>query len=808
MTDQSPPGLSSSQAKVLLAKYGPNHVAEQSSGWWQILTRQFKSPFIYLLLGAAAVSGLLSSLTDTMAILVFIIVNTVLGFYQEFTSQQTLRSLENYFKFHTQVFRDGQIKEIPNSGLVPGDVIRLRPGHIIPADVKFLHTSNLMLNESSVSGESVPVPKSSGEVGLAGTSLSVGSAIALITATGRASTLGRIISESQTGSTSTFEKDIASFSAFVLKLVLITLSALFVVNLFIKGPQADLVELLLFCIALAVSVIPEALPVVITFSLSRGAARLAKNKVVIKKLLSIEDLGGIQVLATDKTGTLTESRMSVYRTYPDSSPDLRLWALAASEDTFTASNNPDPFDTALDRSLAGDQKKLLSAMSLVSSLPFDPNHRTSSTVVRLSREQFFVTRGAPENILRHCRLNPSNLSKLSAWIETQSSSGCRVLAVARTPHSSVRPSLHPPRSLKLLGLVSFTDPVKKTAVSAVATAEKIGVGIRILTGDSLQVAAAVARQIGLINSPAQVMTGDQFESLSAADRLAALDTHLVFARTSPFQKNLIVDLLQTKYSVGYLGDGINDAIALESADVGLAVSNASQVARQAADIVLLEKDLNVIVEGIRQGRLIAANTSKYITATMASNFGNFYAVAVSSLFIPFLPMLPLQILALNLLSDFPMISVATDSVDSADIAYPTRFRVHSFIDLAMVLGVVSTLFDFLFFAVYFRISASVLQTNWFIGSILTELVFIYSIRTKKLFFRSTWPSLSLVILTVAAIALTLALPFTSIGTSVFGFSAPGIRFLALDILLVIAYFITTESVKLVYFRFRRKPAQS
>jgi len=796
-------GITSVYAKSQLEKYGLNHVSQRRT-WWQIFTRQFKSPFIYLLLGASVVSGLLSSPTDALAILAFIVINTVLGFYQEFTSENTIRALEDYLKFHTTVFRDGVPREIPNSYLVPEDVVHLHPGNIIPADIIFLEATGLLVDESSISGESTPLAKKSDDFGYAGTSISSGSGIAKITATGKNSTLGRIALASQIGGNSTFEKDIASFSSFVLKLVLVTLSALFIINFALKGQQANLAELLLFCIALAVSVVPEALPLVITFSLSRGAAHLAKNKVVVKKLLSIEDLGGIQILATDKTGTLTDNHLSVQETYPISVPNLLLWSLAGSEDAFTTKKMSDPFDIALMEALTSAEKKAFSKMTLVNSSPFDPVHRTASTIVKSPKNQFFTIRGAPENTLPLCHLSSQEIQKMSDWIDAQGQSGCRVLAVAQISYTNSQIPLHFPNKLNILGLVSFTDPVKKTAVQAIDIAEKLGVGIRVITGDSPQVATAVAKQIGLIKSSSQVITGDNFENLTETEKLAKLDSYLVFARTSPFQKNAIVDLLQTKYSVGYLGDGINDTIALDSADVGLAVSNASQVARQAADIVLLEKDLKVIVNGIREGRVIAANTSKYITATMASNFGNFYAVAVSSLFIPFLPMLPLQLLALNLLSDFPMISIATDNVDPDETVSPTRFHVHSFIDLAMVLGVVSTIFDFLFFALYFRISAATLQTNWFIGSILTELVLIYSIRTKKLFIKSRWPSITLVVLTSLALLITILIPYTKFGQTIFSFSSPGLKYLITDLLLVMAYFVATETVKLIYFRYRHK----
>lgn len=775
----NPVGLSTFEANSSLSEFGPNQVSKKQSGWFQILLRQFKSPFIYLLLAASAVSLLLSSPIDAVVILVFIAINSGLGFYQEFTSHKTLEALEKYLKFDTLTLRDGNFQSVSNSQLVPKDIIKLAPGNIIPADVVLISTTDLLIDESSLSGESLPVSKKALDKAFSGTSVTTGSAIAEIASTGSKSTMGRIALASQSESESTFEKDISSFSRFVLKLVLVTLFILFLVNYFFKGNSSGIVELLLFCIALAVSVIPEALPVVITFSLSRGASHLARKKVIVKKLLSIEDLGGIQILATDKTGTLTENRLTLSELSPGSSKDTLILAAAGN------SNSSDPFEIAINQSLTPAQIELLKNYQLLKSFPFDPIHRTSSAEIRFKGRLFTIVRGAPESLL-----SPKTNARYQSWLKSQAVFGRRCLAVVKKTD----------KSFKLMGLLSFSDPIKKSSTQAVSLANKLGVQIKILTGDSSEVAATVAREIGLIKSENQVITGDIFCALSAPDQKTAIDKFVVFARTSPFQKNTIVDLLQTKYSVGYLGDGINDAIALQSADVGMAVSNASQVARQAADIVLLEKDLGVLVNGIKEGRIIAANTSKYITTTMASNFGNFYAVAVSSLFIPFLPMLPLQILALNLLSDFPMISIATDNVDAADISSPTRFQVHKFIDLAMVLGTVSTVFDFLFFALYFKISEPVLQTNWFIGSILTELVFIYSIRSRKLFFKAAPPSTSLIVLSLLAVIVTLILPFTNFGRSVFGFESPTVKYLITNLVLVSAYFISTEAVKLVYYR--------
>jgi Mg2+-importing ATPase len=387
-------------------------------------------------------------------------------------------------------------------------------------------------------------------------------------------------------------------------------------------------------------------------------------------------------------------------------------------------------------------------------------------------------------------------------VEDEGKKGKRVIAIGKkTITSKVANLIDEENGLELVGLVSFVDSLKKTAQAAIKEAEVLGVQIKILTGDSRDVAGAIAFQTGLIADPSDVLTGDQFDRLPIVKQHEAVSSYSVFARVTPEQKQKIIKLLQEKYEVGFLGEGINDAPALKAANVAIVVQGASDIAREAADIVLLHKSLHVVISGIKEGREIFGNTAKYVKITLASNFGNFYTLAITSLFINFLPLLPLQILLINLLTDFPMIAIATDSIDIDYLKRPRNYDVKEIALFATVMGIVSSVIDFLFFVLFYRISPSVLQTNWFIGSVLTELVFLFSTRTKLPVLKSTTPSMPLVILSSLAFVTAIVIPFTSLGHSLFEFKSPSMHYLGLVLLLTGSYFIATEVIKLLYYRF-------
>ncbi len=806
-------GLSESEVVSKRIRFGKNELKQESRSTWSILIRQLRSPFIYLLLGASLLAFLLGEAMDALLIIIFISINTGLGFFQEYRSEQTLQLLRQYAAARARVLRNGSPLLIPAEDLVPGDLVLLETGDRIPADLRLITVHSLSVDESAITGESVSVSKISGlldtlppgeyaatNLCFAGTMVVRGSAQGMVITTGIESTLGSIAHNAGERHESAFEKSIARFSAFILRLVIATLLLVFLLHLLIKGDTVDIPNLLLFSIALAVGVIPEALPVVTTFSLSRGARRLSEKHVVVRRLSAVEDLGSIEILCTDKTGTITENKLTVAHTF-GAPRDILL--KRANQGSDPDDGRIEPFDAALFAPLTKNIREEIESTTVVATVAFDPRTRFSAVVIEENGTHTLIVRGAPESLYPLCTLRAEDTAQAAVWCTEAGEHGERVLAIATRvlyPEEDSFAAAQTPHGLTFSGIVSFKDPIKASTVSAVHEAQALGIQVKIITGDSPDVAGAVAHDIGLIESPKEVMTGAQFESLSMHERHEAVRAYSVFARVSPEQKHEIVELLGESFEVGFLGEGINDVPALRAAGVSIVVQSASDISRDTADIILLEQSLGVIVAGIREGRIAVANTSKYIKATLASSFGNFYAVALVSLFIDYLPMLPIQILLLNLVSDFPMIAIAADTVDRTEIATPHSQNVRDILLIATLLGIVSTFFDFVFFGLFYDAAPAVLQTNWFIGSALTELAFLFSIRTRLPFWKGERIPSLIIFLTLTAAIATICIPFIPPLASLFKFATPSMTHLGIILITVITYFIATESVKLLYFR--------
>lgn len=795
--------------------YGINALEWNKVNPWNILLRQLKSSFIYLLMVAAVLSFLLREMTESVMIVIFLLINTFLGFYQEYRSEQTVLLLRKFVPPRVKVRREGTLSTIPASELVPGDIVIIEAGNGIHADIRIIEDINLNVNEEPLTGESMAIKKGSGSlthatelyeaknIGFSGTTVVSGRGVGIVFAVGPQTVIGDIARLSGNAKReSKFEQELAKFSKFILYLVLITLAFIFAANILIKGVDADIIGLAIFSVALAVSVVPEALPVVMTFSLSRGARRLAKKHVVVKRLSAIEDLGSVEIFCTDKTGTLTENKLTVSETCGRSREEIIFVAnmgsfyLAMREQK----EHPDPFDCALWEALSPHDQTRIASYAKIRDIPFDPVRRKNSALLSNDGKTMLVVRGAPEAILSSSLVSKEDEMRVLSFMEGEGRKGRRILAVALKELASADyDDTKDEEELTFIGCVSFIDPIKASARKAIQDAVALKVGIKIITGDSREVAGTVAYEVGLAESPEDVMTARELFALSENDCSAALERLNVFARVSPEEKYRIIGMLQKKYQVGFLGEGINDAPALKRASVAIVVKSASDIAREAADIVLLEKSLDVIIGGIREGRAIFANTIKYLRSSISSNFGNFYAVAISSLLIPFLPMLPLQILLVNLLSDFPAIAIATDNVHPEELRKPKQYDVRNILIFGTILGVVSTIFDFITFASFYKISAESLQTHWFIVSILTELVFFYSIRSRKIFFRTVAPSKLIIYLSLLAGITTIALPFTAFGHTMFNFISPSASSLGFVLGLVGVYFITTEIAKLFYY---------
>lgn len=814
MFGASPDGLSGEEAAARLAQAGGNVIAGKRVGPFEILRRQMASPMVGLLVFAGVVAAALGERLDAGVIFGILSVNAVIGFVQEYRSERALEKLAAHLDPRARVRRGGEILTVARKDLVPGDVVILRTGDIAPADLRVSAARNLLVDESVLTGESVHVAKTdavlsarpsqpyqAGNAVFMMTRVVSGSGEGIVVATGRRTVIGKVAkSVEETVRISGFQRDTAKLSGFLLKTVAVVLGTVFAANLALKGTE-QLVPQLLFAVAMAVSVIPEALPAVTAITFSTGALRLARKHVVVKRLAAIEDLGRIQVLCTDKTGTLTEGIMALRDIFAADRVEAHALALAAcAEEEFGDVEAPKTFGGALMAAADEKVRKRHAAMRRLRFDAFDPARRRTSALVETDGRRTLAVFGAVEEILPRCRMTEAQRTAALRSAGDEGWKGRRVLAVAaRTVDEGAVEAAED--GLTCLGIITFVDPIKPTAEAAVRDAGKLDVQVKILTGDAPEVAGAVGKEIGVTAGAGDVVTGADLDAMDAAGFRAAVATRSVFARVSPEQKYRIIEELKRTCRVGFLGEGINDAPALKLADAAMVVESASDVAREAADILLLRKDLHVIIDGIREGRAIFANVVKYVKYTLVGNFGNFLAISGLSLVVDFLPLLPVQILLNNLLTDLPLIAVAEDRVDAGELAKPKTFDIRGLAAASVFLGLVSSTFDFLFFALFRGRPPGVIQTDWFVFSVLTELALIYSIRTRGPFWRGARPGGWLVALTTLSVALALLLPLTGTGQAVFRFIRVDSPSLTNILALVVLYFAATEAVKRAFSRF-------
>lgn len=790
----TPEGLTGANAEDRLRKRAASARSTKDRPIWLEFLGQFKSPILLLLIFAAILSGILGEPVDAVTIMATIAISSVLSFYQEHQANAAVKELLKQVETQYTVRRDGESVQLPLAALVSGDVVELSTGSAVPGDGKLLESNSMLVNESSLTGESAPVEKLPGHSGkegvlFAGTHVESGSGRMLILALGTDTAFGQVAEHLRAARPEPqFHKGIRIYGYMLLQFTLLLSLAVFAVNVWLHKPLA---ESFLFSLALAVGLTPQLLPAIMSVTLARGAHELAREKVIVKRLEAIEDFGSMNVLCSDKTGTLTEGTMEVVggRT-PEGAPSTAVLDLARLN-ALGAVAFRNPIDEALIEGLskpADDQGKI------VGTIAYDFHRRCQSVLISDGEGFLLITKGAVDSILPLCSTGRSEATAKA--FEAWSAEGVRVLAVA-TRRFAEKPPLSPEleEGLELAGLVGFEDPLRPDSAKTVRDLRDRGVSLKLITGDNRFVAAHVAAKIGL--SAEEVATGADLGSKSVKALARIVEKVAVFAEVDPVQKErLILAMRHAGFVVGYIGDGINDGPALHAADVGISVASAVDVAREAADLVMLERGLSVICGGVHEGRRIFANTLKYVFITTSANFGNMFSMAVASAFLPFLPLLPSQILLNNFLTDIPAMAIAGDNVDEEIVKSPRRWNVSSVRKFMIVFGLHSSAFDMLVFLVlirFLRAAPAEFRTGWFVESAISELLILVVIRTRKFFLRSRL-GLPLLIASVTVAIGVLALPFVP-GVSALGFTPLPLSFVGALTAILAAYALTAEVLK-------------
>ncbi len=780
-------GLTGDEANARLKQYGLNDIPKRKEkSAYRLLVSQLRDLLIITLVTASIISFFTGGEIEGLIIFAIIVINVFVGFTQEYKSENALRKLAVLIRYKAKVLRDNRILLVDTQDIVPGDLILLETGDRIPADLRLIEVDELEIDESVVTGESFPVEKSVDRIlagmlepqkmenmAFVGTLVVNGKGKGIVVSTGMKSTLGVLagllrLTEPETN----YQRGVKGFSKFVIKAILVGMTFIFIVNT-LTG--VALFDSILFSLALAIGVIPESLPVIITIGLARGAIMMSKGGVIVKKLNVIEDLGNMDVLCSDKTGTITANKITL-TDYLDLNGNrdaeilpLVCHCVSVLEESGKAAGTP--IDVAI-FDYCKKQPTVSTSCDFIELIPFSYSRRRMSVIARRDDELLLICKGAPESILQVCsrmkigdKITSLDEDKVNRLYEDLSRKGIRVIGLAvREIEEKADYSEADERDLTLVGLLCFIDPLKPTAKQSIDELKELGVEIKILTGDSPLVAKTIAEQAGMA---VNMLTGKEIDEMDDEALKKNVEKTNVFARLTPEQKVRIVQTVSKNGHVaGFMGDGVNDAPALKAADLGISVDGAVDIAKEAADIVLTESSLEILRGGIVEGRTTFGNTTKYILNTVSANLGNMASLALISVILDFLPMLPFQILLTNLISDGPLLSISTDRVDEEELLKPKNWNMRLISRFTTFFGGISSVFDFTTFALLFMImggNVALFRTGWFVESTLSEIIITFAIRTRKRFYQSR-PSKILLSMSILCGLLTVLLPYSPLGT--------------------------------------------
>lgn len=798
-------GLTSAGAGKRLKRYGLNVIpSHKKEAWWQDLLQHFKSPLVILLLIAAGISFSISENINASIIILIVIASVLTDFFQERDARNAAEKLKQTVKSKATVIRNGAVKDILPQNLCPGDIVLLNAGKIVPADVRVLMAKDFFINQSSLTGESFPCEKQADaiagvtsdlstmdNIAFMGSSVIGGTAKAVVVKTGAGTEFGKIAEkligrEEETD----FSRGMRDFGYLIMKVTIALVLFIFLINALMKQ---NILESFMFAIAIAVGLTPELLPMIMSLTMSKGSLQMAKKGVIVKHLSAIPNFGSMEVLCTDKTGTLTEDKIKLIRCVDVSGNHSdNVFQLAYINSSFqTGIKNP------LDDAILAFKKLDISSWHKTDEIPFDFYRKRMSVVAEQNKLVTLICKGAPEEILKVCVQDKIFIAAAVKQYESLSRDGFRVLAIAvKNVTGQQQFSKHDETRLSFEGFVAFLDPPKEDADDVIKALADIGVEVKIITGDNHLVTQKICKEINL---PVKgMMQGYEMDTLTDDALRKRVMSTTIFTRFSPDQKNRIINALKAHHhAVGYMGDGINDAPSLKAADIGISVNSATDVAKESADIILTEKSLLVLKEGILEGRKTFGNTMKYILMGLSSNFGNMFSVAAATLFLPFLPMLPVQILINNFLYDTSQITIPSDNVDDTYTNRPQRWNLKIIYRYMIIYGITSSVFDMITFWLlykYFSVNEAQFRTGWFMESLATQTLVVFIIRTQHIPFYTSKPSGKLILSVAVCLFIGWLLPYLPFAARI-GFEALPMHIIAYIIVLVIVYLFSAELVK-------------